>query len=109
MDNISNAVNMSFRVDRSLKKEADALFKKLGLNTSVALNMFLSQSVREQAIPFSISMNTPNQRLLDALEESEAILNGKTNAKKYDSFDDILKDLNEWNIKSQLPLPLKSN
>ena len=52
MANISNAVNMSFRVDKTLKNEADKLFKSLGLNTIVALNMFLAQSVREQSIPF---------------------------------------------------------
>ena len=46
MDKISNTINMSFRVDKSLKKQADELFKKLGMNTSVALNMFLTQSVR---------------------------------------------------------------
>ena len=52
MAEMSNAINMSFRVDKNLKKQADELFKKLGMNTSVALNMFLSQSVREQSIPF---------------------------------------------------------
>ena len=46
MANISNEINMSFRVDKNLKKQADDLFKKLGMNTSVALNMFLTQCVR---------------------------------------------------------------
>ena len=50
MANISNAINMSFRVDKNLKKQADDLFKKLGMNTSVALNMFLTQCVREKSI-----------------------------------------------------------
>ena len=40
MTSITNAINMSFRVDKYLKKEAGILFKKIGLNTSVALNMF---------------------------------------------------------------------
>lgn len=52
MNNISNAINMSFRVDKNLKKEADKLFKSLGMNTSVDLNMFISQSVRKQSIHF---------------------------------------------------------
>ena len=46
MANITEAINMSFRVDKELKKQADKLFKNLGLNTSVALNMFLTQCVR---------------------------------------------------------------
>lgn len=53
MANMSNAINMSFRVDKNLKAQADELFKNLGMNTSVALNMFLTQSVREQALPFT--------------------------------------------------------
>lgn len=57
MASISNSVNMSFRVDKDLKKQADELFKNLGMNTSVALNMFLTQSVRQQALPFLPSMN----------------------------------------------------
>ena len=93
MNNISNAINMSFRVDKNLKKEAYKLFKSLGMNTSVALNMFLSQSVREQSIPFIPSMEVPNARLLSAIEEVEAIEKGKIKAKKYKNFDEALKDI----------------
>lgn len=94
MAEITDAINMSFRVDKKLKKEADNLFKKLGMNTSVALNMFLTQSVREQSIPFVSSMNTPNGRLINALKEAEAIENGKIKAKHYKNFGDALKDIN---------------
>ncbi|HPE14256.1 MAG TPA: type II toxin-antitoxin system RelB/DinJ family antitoxin [Bacilli bacterium] len=93
MSNISNAINMSFRVDKNLKKQADELFKNLGMNTSVALNMFLTQSVREQSIPFISTMDIPNRRLLNALEEVEAIESGKIKAKHYASFDEVLKDV----------------
>lgn len=93
MAEITNAVNMSFRVDKKLKKEADDLFKKLGMNTSVALNMFLSQSVREQSVPFIPSMNTPSERLMNALEEAELIENGKLKAKHYKTFEDAIRDL----------------
>mgnify|MGYP004586603045 CR=1 FL=1 len=34
------------------------------MNTSVALNMFLTQSVREQSITFIPSMEVPNARLV---------------------------------------------
>lgn len=93
MTNMSNAINMSFRVDKNLKKQADALFKKLGINTSAALNMFLTQSVREQSIPFVPTMNVPNERLLSAIKEVEDIENGKIKAKRYKTFEDALKDL----------------
>ncbi|MCI5677579.1 MAG: type II toxin-antitoxin system RelB/DinJ family antitoxin [Candidatus Faecisoma sp.] len=93
MANISNAINMSFRVDKDLKKQADELFKNLGMNTSVALNMFLTQSVREQSIPFIPSMEVPNSRLIKAIEEVEAIESGKVPAKKYKNFEDALEDI----------------
>lgn len=93
MTNMSNAINMSFRVDKDLKKKADELFKSLGMNTSVALNMFLTQSVREQSLPFNPTINVPNKRLLKALEEVEAIENGEIKAKRYKNFEDALKDI----------------
>lgn len=93
MANISNAINMSFRVNKDLKKQADKLFKNLGMNTSVALNMFLTQSVREQSIPFIPSMEVPNARLISAIEEVEAIESGKIKAKKYKTFEEALEDL----------------
>ena len=93
MANMSNAINMSFRVDKDLKRQADILFKKLGINTSAALNMFLTQSVREQSIPFVPTMNVPNERLLSAIQEVEDIESGKIKAKRYKTFEDALKDL----------------
>lgn len=93
MANITNAINMSFRVDKDLKKKADELFKNLGMNTSVALNMFLTQSVREQSLPFNPSMNIPNKKLLNAIEEVEAIESGKIKAKKYKNFEEVLEDI----------------
>lgn len=93
MANISNAINMSFRVDKKLKSQADELFKNLGMNTSVALNMFLTQSVREQSIPFIPSMKVPNSRLISAIKEVEAIESGKIKAKKYKTFEDALEDI----------------
>ena len=93
MANIGDAINMSFRVDKKLKKQADELFKNLGMNTSVALNMFLTQSVREQSIPFIPSMQVPNAKLISAIEEVEAIESGKIKAKKYKTFEDALEDI----------------
>lgn len=84
---------MSFRVDKNLKKQADELFKNLGMNTSVALNMFLTQSVREQSIPFIPSMKVHNARLISAMEEVEAIENEKIDAKKYKTFEEALEDI----------------
>jgi len=44
------------RIDDQLKEQADVLFGKLGLNIGIAVNMFLSQAVRESKIPFEIAL-----------------------------------------------------
>lgn len=95
MANITNAINMSFRVDKDLKEQADELFKNLGMNTSVALNMFLTQSVREQQIPFDITMNCPepSSRLNEALEELKDVESGKVKLKGYHDINSFIEDM----------------
>lgn len=97
MANISNAINMSFRVDKDLKEQADELFKSLGMNTSVALNMFLTQSVREQQIPFMITMQSPepSERLKIALQELDDVEKGKVKLKGYSNMEELIEALNE--------------
>lgn len=93
MESMSNTTNMTIRIDKEFKKKMDVLFKNLGINTSSAIMMFLKQCEREQGIPFVASMETPNSRLINALEESEDIINGKIAAKRYESFDDLVEDI----------------
>ncbi len=95
MEQLSNSVNMSFRVDKTIKKQADELFKRLGLNTSVALNMFLTQSIREQGLPFTPSMVVPQNHFWQALKEVEKIENGIRKAKRYKKFEEALEDIEE--------------
>lgn len=92
---MSNAINMSFRVDKNLKKQADELFKNLGMNTSVALNMFLTQSVREQALPFVPNMIAPepSTELKEALKEVEDIESGRIKVKGYHNINTFIEDM----------------
>ena len=95
MSNISNAINMSFRVDRDLKEQADALFKNLGMNTSVALNMFLTQSVREGRIPFMVTMQSPepSQELKEALKELNYAEKHPEKYKGYHNINNFIEDM----------------
>ena len=52
-------VRVTIRVNRELKKSAEALFEYLGLNMSNAVNIFLRKAVDQRGIPFSV--NTGNQ------------------------------------------------
>jgi DNA-damage-inducible protein J len=46
--------NLTIRIDESIKREAESLFNKIGLNMSAAVNVFFRQAIREQAIPFEL-------------------------------------------------------
>ncbi|MCL2026631.1 MAG: type II toxin-antitoxin system RelB/DinJ family antitoxin [Leptospirales bacterium] len=46
--------NLTIRIDEDLKKEAEKLFSKIGLNMSSAVNVFFRQAVGAQAIPFEL-------------------------------------------------------
>ena len=52
---VRNDVQVAFRVDRDMKERAEALFDRLGMNMSTALNIFLRKALDEEAIPFSVS------------------------------------------------------
>ena len=95
MANIENTVNMTIRIDKDFKKDIDNLFKNLGLNTSSAIMMFLKQCDREQGLPFMASMESRSSKLISALLESEDIINGKINAKRYKSFDELVNDVDD--------------
>lgn len=46
--------NVTLRMDKDLKEEADRLFADLGLNMSSAVNLFVRKAIRVQGIPFEI-------------------------------------------------------
>ena len=54
--------NISIRVDEDVKKDAEAVFAKLGLTLSAATNVFYRQAVRRQGIPFMLSATEPQKR-----------------------------------------------
>lgn len=46
---------LSVRMDENLKKEFDEFCSEVGLNSSVAVNLFVRTVVREKRIPFEIT------------------------------------------------------
>ena len=55
-------INVTIRMDKQLKAQADELFADLGMSLSSAVSIFVKQAVREQRIPFEIGRaNTPIQ------------------------------------------------
>ena len=46
-------------IDDDLKQEGDRLFNELGISFSSAVSMFVSQAIRERAIPFQVTASKP--------------------------------------------------
>ncbi len=84
-------VNGTLRVDEDLKKQADDLFSELGLNLTIAFNIFLRQSVREQQIPFRVTGNVPDAVTLAAMDAAEK---GEDLYGPYNSVSDLMEALN---------------
>ena len=83
------------RVDENVKKEAETLFKKMGLNMSTAMNLFLKKCILEQGIPFELKV--PNRETLKAMQETDDVLSGKIERKGYNSAEELFEDLEiQW-------------
>ena len=50
-----NQATLSVRMDADLKRQFDAFCAEVGMNASVAVNLFVKTVVRENRIPFEIS------------------------------------------------------
>lgn len=88
----TTTVNVTFRMDSDLKRQADSLFAELGMSLSTAFNIFVRQSLRDGGIPFDISLEKPNKETIAAMLEAERIARDP-NVKKYDSVKELFADL----------------
>lgn len=85
------SVNVTFRVDEEIKKQADALFSELGMSLSTAFNIFLRQAIREQGLPFAVTRQIPNAATLAAIEAAE---NDEDLYGPFDTVSDLMEALN---------------
>lgn len=83
-------VSTNVKIDADLKKESQALFEDMGLNLSTAVNMFLRQCVREQAIPFRVGSPTPNAETIAAIENARK---GIGLSRSFSTVDELMEDL----------------
>ncbi|MBR6633173.1 MAG: type II toxin-antitoxin system RelB/DinJ family antitoxin [Clostridia bacterium] len=82
-------------IDADIKVKAQELFADFGLDLSTAINIFLRQAVRENAIPFNISRDVPNDDTLEAIKEIEEFKRNPDAYKRYSSFSELLDEVNE--------------
>ena len=80
--------NLNIRTDKDIKEQADQIFSELGLNMTTAINMFLRTTIRENGIPFSLKLDTPNVETVAAIEEGRRIALD-SGVKSYKTMDDL--------------------
>lgn len=62
------------RVDLGLKTDAEAVFEQLGLTTTEAIRLFLSQVRLRKGLPFPVSIPTDNDDLLVSSQSRQCAL-----------------------------------
>lgn len=88
--------SLTIKLDNETKKEFNEFCEEIGINMTTAINMFIKKVIREQRIPFELSLNKPNLETLQAIQESEDILNGIKKVKSFNSVEELFEDLNKW-------------
>ena len=51
---MGETINVTIRMDREVKEQAERMFNDFGMNLSTAFNIFARQSLRQGKIPFEI-------------------------------------------------------
>ncbi|MCL1819281.1 MAG: type II toxin-antitoxin system RelB/DinJ family antitoxin [Oscillospiraceae bacterium] len=51
---MADTINVTIRIDREIKEQAERMFNDFGMNLSTAFNIFARQSLRQGKIPFDI-------------------------------------------------------
>ena len=51
---MAETINVTIRLDRDVKEQAEKMFNDFGMNLSTAFNIFARQALRQGKIPFEI-------------------------------------------------------
>ena len=82
-------VSTSIKIDAKTKKEAQELFKDMGMSLTTAVNIFLKQAVREQRIPFYVGEPKYKEEVYQAMRDVDL---SKSYRSAKEMIEDILKD-----------------
>ena len=85
--------NITMRMDENLKAQLQELVSNLGMDMTTFFTISAKQAVREQRIPFDISMRTVNTETLEAIAEVKAMKENPSLGKGYTDVDLMMKEL----------------
>lgn len=72
--------NLTISMDKNDKEKFLNLVDELGLNVSTAINMFVKQSIRENALPLNLKINNIEKISEDIMNE----------------YDEAFRELSKW-------------
>ncbi len=73
-------------IDPEIKKQAEAILKKMGLSVSNSLELFYRQVIAHRGLPFDLSI--PNEKTMRAIQNSRKG-KGKNFSTSQELFDDL--------------------
>lgn len=82
------------RIDADVKREANALFSRLGLDMSGAVNLFLHQCLLHRGLPFAVAEPQYSEKTIAAMEEARSI-SADPSVKGYHSMAELRSALDE--------------
>ena len=88
-------VSTNISIDAEIKAQAQELFADFGMDLSTAINIFLRQAIRENAIPFTITRDVPNDETIAAMDEYYEMKAHPEKYKRYSSFEEIMDEVSK--------------
>jgi DNA-damage-inducible protein J len=81
----------NIRTDPVVKSQAEQIYQSFGITLTDAVNIFLRKSVMEGGLPFD--MRQPNAATMAAMRETEDILAGRVQPRRYASASELFDEL----------------
>jgi len=88
---MAKTATLNIRTDPIVKSQAEQIYRSFGITLTDAVNIFLRKSVMEGGLPFD--MRQPNAATVAAMRETEDILAGRVQARRYASAKELFDDL----------------
>lgn len=83
--------NITMRIDENLKSQLQELVSNLGMDMTTFFTISAKQAVREQRIPFAISMEVPNEDTIRAIDD---VKHGRNLSQAFFPVEELMEDLN---------------
>lgn len=88
---VNSDTSMTIRTNSKIKKQAQEVYSKLGIDMSTAINVFLRQSIRHKGFPFEVTLQEPNKTTRRAIK---AAVRDEDMYGPFESISDLMESLN---------------